>query len=506
MPYIAPCRSQFRPYNRAYAYRGLIASAFSLPWRSAFVRGMTNNLKRHATVFINAWGHRNRLTETKRTRRELEFLPAALEVQQTPPSPIGRVILWLILSFTVIAVTWASVGEIDIVAVAHGKVIPAGKSKVIQAYEIGKVTAIHIEEGQRVKEGDLLIELDSSMTSADHTRLKQELSTELAVHARLTALVEIAEREDITSTIPSVDKARSEHIDEQKIILKAELNEYHSRLKTHQETIAQYRAEAETLKEQIKKVESIIPLINRRRDSVKNLFDKKHISETEYLKLEQERIEAVQTLAAQQSELKETHKRIDQARSQYEGYQAEFSNRLLQQKAESQRKIKGLEQELIKAATRQALLRITSPVNGQVQQLSVHTIGAVVKPAEPLMMIIPETRGLEVEAFIENKDIGFIHKAQQAEIKVDAFPFNKYGTIDGSIISLSNDAIEHEKLGWRFLARVRMEKNQMSVEGKQVNLTPGMSASVEIKTGKRRVMEFFLSPLLKGMREAVRER
>ncbi|MES9899242.1 MAG: HlyD family type I secretion periplasmic adaptor subunit [Sedimenticola sp.] len=469
--------------------------------------GVTDNLKRHGAVFINAWRHRNQLTETKRSRQELEFLPAALEVQQTPPSPIGRVILWLIISFAVIAVIWASVGEIDIVAVAHGKIIPAGKSKVIQAYEIGKVTAIHIEEGERVTKGDLLIELDSSMTSADHTRLTQELSMELAVHARLTALVKAAGTGEITPPrLSVVEKTKEEHIHEQQLILHAELKEHQSKLKTHQETIAQYLASAETLKEQIKKVESIIPLINRRRDSVKNLFDKKHISETEYLKLEQERIEAVQTLAAQQSELKETQKRIDQARSQYESYEAEFSSRLLQQKAEIQRKIEGLEQELIKAVTRQALLRITSPVSGQVQQLSVHTIGAVVKPAESLMMIIPETRGLEVEAFIENKDIGFIHKAQQAEIKVDAFPFNKYGTIDGRIISLSNDAIEHEKLGWRFLARVSMEKNQMSVEGKQINLTPGMSASVEIKTGKRRVMEFFLSPLLKGMKESVRER
>lgn len=469
-----------------------------------------HSLMHHANVFTHAWKQRKNFIESQYSREELEFLPAALEVQQTPPSPIGRMIIWLIISFVLIAVIWALLGKVDIVAVAQGRIIPAGKSKVIQAFDIGKVIGIHIEEGQRVAKGDLLLELDPSITKADQTHVLQELSIEKAIGIRLSALEKsikaITRNTKKSVLISSDDIGGLTERNEQQAILNAEFNEYTSKLKTYQETTAQHQARAETLNQQIKKLKAIIPLITKRTDAVKKLLIDQYITETEYLKLEQERIESVQTLAEKQSELNETQKRISQARAQYNNYKAEFTYQLLQQKADGQRKIANLQQELKKATNRQGLQRITSPVNGQVQQLNVHTIGAVVKPAEPLMMIIPETQGLEIEAFIENKDIGFIYQDQEAEIKIDAFPFTKYGTIEGKIITLSNDAIENEKLGWTFLARVSMDKTQMNVDGKRINLTPGMSASVEIKTGKRRLIEFFMSPLLKGANEAVRER
>ena len=155
---------------------------------------------------------------------------------------------------------------------------------------------------------------------------------------------------------------------------------------------------------------------------------------------------------------------------------------------------------------RQNLQGITAPVDGVIQQLAIHTIGGVVTPAQELMVIVPDQQQLEAEVFIENKDIGFVEENHEAEIKVDAFPFTKYGMIEGKITNISNDAVENENLGWVFMSRVAMFDDKIQVGEKLVNLTPGMSVTVEVKTGKRRLIEFFLSPLLRYRQESAKER
>jgi hemolysin D len=172
----------------------------------------------------------------------------------------------------------------------------------------------------------------------------------------------------------------------------------------------------------------------------------------------------------------------------------------------AEQKVASLSQDLVKAENRGRLMRLTAPVGGTVQQLAVHTVGGVVTPAQALLVIVPGDNPLEIEAFVENKDIGFVRAGQMAEVKVETFPFTKYGTLHGKVMQVSSDAIQDEKRGLVYAARVKLEKTTLKVDGKTVNLTPGMAVTVEIKTGKRRVIEYFLSPLMQYGDESLRER
>ncbi len=158
------------------------------------------------------------------------------------------------------------------------------------------------------------------------------------------------------------------------------------------------------------------------------------------------------------------------------------------------------------AGTRSALPPLASPVDGTVQQLSVHTEGGVVTEAQPLMVIVPSDNPLEVEAFFENKDIGFVKAGQEAEVKIETFQYTKYGTIDAEVSSVSHDAINDEKRGLIYSSRVRMARTRLMVDGTEVGLSPGMAVTVEVKTGQRRVIEYFLAPLLQHTSESLRER
>ncbi len=152
------------------------------------------------------------------------------------------------------------------------------------------------------------------------------------------------------------------------------------------------------------------------------------------------------------------------------------------------------------------LTQVTAPIDGTVQQLSVHTVGGVVTPAQVLMLIVPQQQTIEVEAMLENKDIGFVHPGLAVEIKLEAFPFTRYGTIPGTIAHLSHDAVTDDKRGLSYLAKVQLQQNTISVDGRNEAIVPGMSAIAEIKTGQRSVIEYLLSPVLQYKRESLRER
>lgn len=444
---------------------------------------------------------------TKRMKSELEFLPAVLEIQESPPSPLGRIMLWVFVAFFIIAIAWAIIGKIDIVAVAQGKIIPGDRIKVIQPLEIGTVLTIHVQEGQTVAQGDPLIELDATSSGADQQRLRNELMTAQLDAARLHALSTYKSG----SSIPETSFIIPTHADRtqaalQKHMLRNQLEEQAARLSALDSAITQRQAEYATTQDTVAKLEATLPLITQRTQSLKNLADKKLVAEHSYLELEQQRLEQHHDLATQRNRLKEITAAIASAEQQRLALQAEFKRTTLTELAKTEERITALHQELIKAEQRTTLQRLTAPVSGVVQQLAIHTVGGVVTPAQQLMVIVPNEHTLEVEALVQNKDIGFVHAGQAAEIKIETFPFTKYGIIDAEIRHLSNDAIADEKLGLIYAARVLMKKSVINVNGKQVNLTPGMAVTVEIKTGQRRLIEYFLSPLLQYGQESIRER
>jgi len=270
--------------------------------------------------------------------------------------------------------------------------------------------------------------------------------------------------------------------------------------------ITQKNAEYKTTQAMVEKLSETLPIITKRAKSLKDLSVKKLVAENSWLELEQQRIEQEKDLQAQKSHLKEITAAIKSARQKKNIVEAESIQKVFGLLDEAKRKQEALKQELIKATQKKGLQYLRAPVAGVVQQLAVHTIGGVVTPAQKLMIIVPKEQKLMVEAFVQNKDIGFVTEGQVGEIKVDAFPFTKYGTIDGKIISLSSDAIADEKKGLIYVARISMDRKFIRVDNKKVQLSPGMSVAVEMKTGKRRLIEYFLSPLLRYRSESIKER
>lgn len=442
---------------------------------------------------------------TQRNPDELQFLPAALEIQETPPSPIGRAITWSIVVLFLLAVIWACFGKVDIVAVAQGKVVPSDRTKVIQPLEIGTVSAIHVKEGQRVKKGDLLIELDATGTQADATRLGNEYGTTQAELARASALVHAMQ----TNRTPVAHWPKSTTTDvlaPQQQLLTSQWQQYQSRLSALDSEHSRRQSELAGTEEQIKKLEATLPLVTERTESLKTLADKQLVARHDYLQLEQQRIEQSQDLASQKQHRQELIANLAQLKEQRKADAADALNKALADLTDAKRRGQGLNQESIKADQRNQLLSLTAPVDGVVQQLAVHTVGGVVTPAQPLMVIVPNEDSIEVEAVIDNKDIGFVHEGQQAEVKVGAFPFTKYGTLNAELIDVSDDAVQDEKRGLLFTARVLLEKNTMRIEDKLIHLSPGMAVTVEVKTGKRRLIEYVLSPLMQHVDESGRER
>lgn len=208
----------------------------------------------------------------------------------------------------------------------------------------------------------------------------------------------------------------------------------------------------------------------------------------------------------QRSRLKELAASLLEARSQRAALVAETRRIALDSLNEADQKATGFGNELVKAESRGKLMTLTAPVDGTVQQLAVHTVGGVVTPAQPLMVIVPKDNPIEVEAYVENKDIGFVNPGQEAVVKIETFPFTKYGTIEAKVTHVSNDAVSDEKRGLIFPARVILARATIQVENKTVNLSPGMAVTVEVKIAQRRVVEYFLSPLMQYKDESLRER
>jgi hemolysin D len=460
---------------------------------------------RYAKVFRHAWLRRKEMDTPELHTHEAEFLPAALALRDTPVHPAPRIALWLIMAFALVALLWAIFGRIDVVATAVGKIIPNDRTKVIQPMETAVVKAIHVRDGQSVQAGQVLIELDATSAAADSERLRNEALTAqleaLRAQALLAALASGAPPK--LKPLNGVDAARL--LAEQAQAF-GQYQEYQARQLQLQAEIARRRAELQATQEQVTKLEQTAPIARQRAQDYQKLVNENFISRHGYLEREQARIEQEQDLASSRSKVAEIHAALAEAKQQQATLAAETRRQLLDQHNLAAQKSASLEQELVKADQRGRLMRMTAPVSGTVQQLVINTVGGVVTPAQPLMVIVPRDNVLEVEAMLPNKDIGFVNPGQEAEVKVETFPFTKYGTLHGKITQVSSDAIQDEKLGLIYSTRVKLARDTLRVENKTVRLTPGMAVTVEVKTGTRRVIEYFLSPLMQVTSESLRER
>jgi hemolysin D len=457
---------------------------------------------------------------------ELEFLPAAVEILETPASPLGRAIALAIALFAAIAILWACVGEIDIVAVAQGKIVPTGRTKVVQAPalnpgESGVVKTIAVEEGQHVAQGQLLIELDATEIGADRVKLAQQLAQIRLDIARLRSILGLPGGELIDNPPQGTDPLMlmlAQSLKRSQLAGEAE------KLASFDREVERQQAEARANQSEIRKYDEILPLQIDRAMAKQTLLQKGLTPKMEMLTIQQSLIEMQRNRDAAQAHLSEAKSQIASIQRQKAQAEEEFKRDRLKELADAESQASALDQELKKADERQRLKSITAPVAGTVQQLAVHTLGGMLQPGQALLAIVPDDSGIEIEAMIQNQDIGFVAEGQEAVIKLDAFPFTRYGTVPGKIKIVSEDAVggggsqqegmpsevrsakEGSSNQLLYAARVTLDSTTMVVDGKEVKLAPGMAATVEIKTGRRKLIEYLLSPLLRMTDEAGRER
>lgn len=465
---------------------------------------MFAGLRRHLTVAREAWVQDKKVIAGRKAGYEQDFLPAALEVMERPANPTGRALVWLLVLLFITALTWSWFGHVDTVANAHGKIALRGNSKSIQSSEMGVVRAIHVRDGARVQAGDILIELDPTLADAETDQAVQQLLIARTASARAQALYDYSLGKPANYVVPKgisgIDK------ETQRALIESRQAEYEAQLQTLSRQKQELRADISGVRNEINKLRETLPLLEKQMAARKELLDKGLSPALLYIELQERHVTHKMNIEIQGDQYNKLEASYGALESQEQQVRQEFRNQVISELAEAEDNVKLYGAELHKAERKNAMQILRAPVDGVVQQLAVHTIGGVVQPAEPLMVIVPGEGDLIADAVVLNKDVGSISIGDAVEVKLEAFPFTKHGVIHGRLETLSMDAIQDENLGLVYAARIALEANSISARGRDIPLASGMSLTAEIKTGKRRILEFIIEPLLRYRDEAMRER
>ena len=468
------------------------------------IAGRFPTVARHLAVLRESWQLQNEADRSARPREEHEFLPAALEIMEKPPSPGLRMLLITLCSLFAIALLWSWFGRVDVVAVSSGRVIPAANVKIIQPLEIGAVRAIHVRNGQRVRRGQLLMELDPTLAGADEAQATQGLLSARIARARNDALLahlrgQPARFVPPPGTPPEIARTQAEFV-------RRAVAEFEAERASMLQSRAERAAELAGSEAEIAKLRETLPLIDQQMAARKDLAEKGHFPKLKLLEYEQLRVEHIQNIAVQESVAAKARASIANLDAQMGRLRETFGKTAVTELSEADDRSSLAVEELRKSARRREFQQLRSPVDGTVQQLAVNTVGGVVEPAQPIMVIVPADSAVAVEVQLLNKDIGFIREGQPVRVKLEAYPFTDYGIIEGVVESISRDAIQDEKLGLVYSARIALSRDTIQVGGRTQQIGPGLAVQAEIKTGERRIIQYLLSPISQTMSEAGRER
>lgn len=481
-------------------------------------------LKRHWQILRTAWHEQNARDAAGAARSDHEFLPAALEIVETPPSLGLRWLLLLLCALFTFSVIWSIIGKVDVVAVATGRVVPSGNVKIVQTFEAGTVRAIHVRNGQRVQVGQILVELDPTIAGADADQAAAGLETLQLIAARNAAIVAHVEGRPANVILPAgvSSDAASTH----GRLVRAAIAQYEAQAATLRRQRAERAAELAAANAEINKLIETLPLIERQLAARAELAKRGYYSKLRLLEYEQQQIEHLRN--------------IDIQRANADGARAAMAtldeqSRVLRQTvalgantelAKAQGEVNQRQQDVTRAARRAAYQQLRAPVSGTIQQLAISTIGGVVQPAQALLVIVPNDTDVVVEAQILNRDIGFVQEGQAVRVKLDAYPFADYGLIQGVVTDISRDAIDtgqgkplpHAGTSVApagsiagadqrliYAARIRLNQRTIRVRGRSQLIGPGLVVQAEIKTGERRIIQYILSPIAKTLDEAGRE-
>lgn len=467
---------------------------------------------RYRAIFAAAWAARRELAGPKRMADEAAFLPAALSLQETPVHPAPRRVAIAICTLFVIALAWSIFGHVDIVAVAQGRIVVSDRTKTIQPLETSVIQQVLVKDGDEVRAGQVLVELDATNALADGASVQEQLHAAVSEQMRAEALMQALRNGESAPRLKANSNLGDGWGDGQsrrtlaQAQLQAEWQDISARLAKLAAELARRQAEIATVRETVAKLETTLPIAQQREADFRNLADQGFMSSHAGQDRTRERIELERDLATQRARLLETQAALRETEQARVAYLAETQRTLSERQAQASLKRQQLTQEGSKAAQRGRLTKLTAPVDGRVQQVAVHTSGGVVTPAQVLMIVVPRDAEVSADVVIDNKDIGFVNAGQHAEVKLETFPFTRYGTIPAVVSSVTSDAVNDEKRGAIFPATLTLGKGVIDVEGKAIKLSPGMNLTAEIKTGKRRVIDYLLSPVEKTLKESLGER
>jgi hemolysin D len=458
-------------------------------------------IARYRSIFGAAWAARDEITGPKRLADEAAFLPAALSLQETPVHPAPRRAAIAVCALFLIALIWSVFGKIDIVAVAPGRIVVGDRTKTLQPLEASVVKRVLVKDGDSVAAGQVLVELDATNAAADGASVQEQLAVAVSEERRTTALIGALRNERAPNL--GKDKDASPRDNSQ---LQAEWADITAKLGKLDAEQAHRQAELATVRELIKKLKATLPIAEQREADFKRLADQGFMSSHAGQDRTRERIEQERDLATQRARLVEAKAALKESENTRSAYLAETQRLLSDRQAQAASKRQQFTQEKSKTEQRARLTQMTAPVAGTVQQLSIHTEGGVVTPAQVLMVIVPKDAEVTAEVVIDNKDIGFVNAGQVVAVKLETFPFTRYGTVEARVKSVTADAVNDEKRGAIFPAVLSLSQNSINVDGKRIALSPGMNVTAEIKTGKRRVIDYLLSPIQKSASESLGER
>lgn len=431
---------------------------------------------------------------------ETTFLPAAMEIVERPVSPTLRTTAWVLLAGLVVTVLWLCLGRIDVVASASGRLIPLDSVKLVQPAEAGIVRAILVHDGQRVRKGQPLIELDPTVSTAEAVQARKALEVAELDAARGRAILAALDGHGLAFTPPlgtPADVAAT-----QAALARAQLEDIEAARFSHsadRDSAAAARAEAGV---QARKLAETLPLLDEQIEANEQMLAKGYVSRLRVIEMRRQRLiaahdrdAAIQTERRAAAQMAVAGGNIAQGR-------AEARSRVLTDLAKAEADAKLRREELAKAVQKSSLQTLVSPVDGTVAQLAVHTVGGVIEAAKPVMVIVPADGALVADVKLLNRDIGFVRAGQAVAIKLEAFPFTRYGALVGRIESIGSDAVEDEKLGLVYPARIRLDPDPTG----RIRADIGMQVTADVRTGRRSILSYLLSPIDQAAQEAGRER
>ncbi|MCB1761111.1 MAG: HlyD family type I secretion periplasmic adaptor subunit [Gammaproteobacteria bacterium] len=433
---------------------------------------------------------------------EEDFRPAALALLARPPSPIGRLLMMELVALMLVALLWMVIGKVDIHAVAIGSLVPVGQSKVIRAPRLGVVRELLVKEGERVAAGQPLAALDADEERARMRSAALEIGSLRQEEKRLLALlaaIDETEAGRLASPEEGLRAIGREAFDAALAGLRSSQAVLLQRRERQQHALQVAQSELAGLIERRS-------LLAQQREALARLFEQQLVAEQEFARIRLEHVESGHNVAAARGRLQMQQAALGETGHELTRLLSEQREKWLAQLTEIRLRRAKLALEHDRLELRIADLLLRAPVDGSVEQLQIHAAGAVVDAAQPLMKLVPWPHLLEVEARLSDRDAGFVAVGQEAKIKVDAFPYTRFGTLQGVVSSVAAESTSDGSGASSYRLRVGLAPQRLTPRGEPQTLLPGMRVSVEIRTGERRLIEFFLAPILRYRDESLHER